>query len=105
MAFQLIVNQLIIGEFGERDVFMPQMVAHPDDQYQSHIRYPEYRKYLQGIFYGQISSPVEPDQQEGGDAEYFPSNEERLEVSGENDDVIADIKEQNRIEKEFIKIL
>src|SRR5687768_17443075 len=84
---------------------MPQMVAHPDDQYQPHIRHPEYGKNLQGIFYGQISSPVETDQQEGGDAKYFPPDEERFEIPGEYDGVIADIEEENRVEKALVALL
>src|SRR5687768_5873043 len=78
------------------------MMAHPDDQDQTHICDAEHREYLKGILYRQVPLPVEPDQEEGRDSQNFPTDEERLEITGENNGVVPDVKEQDGVEKPLI---
>src|SRR5687768_969608 len=78
------------------------MMAHPDDQDQTHICDAEHREYLERIFYRQVPLSVEPDQEKRRDSQNFPADEECLEITGENDGVIADVKEQDGVEKPLI---
>ena len=77
-------------------------MAHPDDQDQAHICDAEHREYLKRIFYRQVPLPIEPDQEEGRDSQNFPTDEERLEITGENNGVVADVKEQDGVEKPLV---
>src|SRR5882672_942530 len=77
-------------------------MTHPHRQNQSDIPDAINGKHLYRILNGQIPVAVERDKQEGRDPQDFPSDEQGFEVARKNDECIAKVKKEDRVEKTFV---
>src|SRR5687768_14244514 len=60
---QVVADQLCIVPLEKGDILMPQMVAHPHGEYQTHIAKTINRYYFKSVLNRQIPVPVKGDEQ------------------------------------------